>query len=308
MKRYITIDGGTTNTRLCLIVDGKIADTLKTKSEGDDSVYKAELKKKTAELLRRNSLSESDIVCILATGTMATAEIGLCPLEHLTLPVNIERLKRESYETRIPEISDIPFVFVRGVKTSAESLDNADMMRGEESEIMGILTEADGPSVYMLMGSHTKMVKTDGKGYIVDICTMLTGELIAAVSSNTILKHTLNLKAGSLDREYLVRGYDYCRERSINEAFFKVRILKNIFGESDARVYSFFLGAVLHAEVKHLIDSKTRRVVIGGNEHLKEAVAALVSECTDIETVLLSAEDVDASVSIGLVKIFEYGN
>ena len=56
MKRYITIDGGTTNTRLCLIVDGKIADTLKTKSEGDGSVYKAELKKKTAELLRRNSL------------------------------------------------------------------------------------------------------------------------------------------------------------------------------------------------------------------------------------------------------------
>ena len=241
MRRYITIDGGTTNTRVRLIADGKIADTLKMKSVCDGAAYKSELKEKTAELLLRNSLSESDIICILATGTMATAEIGLCPLEHLFVPVNIEKLKKESYRTEIPEISGIPFVFVRGVKTACDTLSDADMMRGEESEIMGIIKEPFTPSVYMLMGSHTKMVRTDGDGNIVDIRTMLTGELIEAVSSNTILKHTLDLKVSSLDREYLKRGYDYCCERSINEAFFKVRILKNIFGESDSKVYSFFL-------------------------------------------------------------------
>ena len=144
MRRYITVDGGTTNTRVSLISDGKITDTLKIQSVCDSAVYKSELKKKTAELLRRNSLSESDILRILATGAMATSEIGLCPLEHLFVPADIERLKKESYETQIPEISGIPFVFVRGIKTACDTFSDADMMRGEESEMMGIIKESDG--------------------------------------------------------------------------------------------------------------------------------------------------------------------
>lgn len=307
MRYYITVDGGTTNTRVSLVKDGKITDTLKIKSEEDLSLYKAQLKKKIEELLRRSSITESDIIRILATGTMATAEIGLCPLEHLTLPVNIGRLKRESYETEIPEISKVPFVFVRGVKTVCDSVYSADMMRGEESELVGIMNGCREDSVYALMGSHTKIIKTDREGNILDIRTMLTGELAEAVSKNTILKHTVSLSFSSLDGEYLKRGCEYCLKRSINEALFKVRILKNIFGESDFKVYSFFLGAILFAEVKYLMESKPERIVIGGNERLKEALAILASEFTKTKVSVLPLQTVDACVSEGLVKIFEYG-
>ena len=306
MNRYVTIDGGTTNTRVSLVFGGEILDTVKIKSECDLSAYKAALKERITEILDRNSLSETDVTRILATGTMATSEIGLCPLSHLITPVNIEGLKQASYETEIPEISGIPFVFVRGVKTPPDTLGSADMMRGEESEIMGLIADNNEPGVYMLMGSHTKMVRTDGEGSIVDIRTMLTGELIEAVSSNTILKHTVRLDAGTADREYLKMGCDLCRERSVNEALFKVRILKNIFGENDLKVYSFFLGAILWAEVKYLINSGTKRVLIGGNGHLKDALSSLVSECTDIDVIILSDAAVEGSVSLGLVKIFEY--
>ena len=49
-----------------------------------------------------------------------------------------------------------------------------------------------------------------------------------------------------------------------------------------------------------------KRIVIGGNEYLKEAVRMLLEEYMDGEVVCLSKEVVDSSVSAGLVKIFEY--
>ena len=48
MKNYITIDGGTTNTKISIVSDGKIVDTLKTKSISD--IEKATITSKTPVL------------------------------------------------------------------------------------------------------------------------------------------------------------------------------------------------------------------------------------------------------------------
>ena len=37
------------------------------------------------------------------------------------------------------EISDIPFVFMRGVKLEGQDIDDFDMMRGEETELMALI-------------------------------------------------------------------------------------------------------------------------------------------------------------------------
>lgn len=306
MKSYITIDGGTTNTRISIVSDGKIVDTLKVIGINDKAGYKETVKEKIKELLKMNAYREADIIRILATGTMATSELGLYPLEHLVVPVNIEKLKKESCEVLLSEISDIPFVFIRGVKTMCDSLENADMMRGEEAEIMGIMSPDDEECMYMLMGTHTKIVKTDDEGHIVDVCTMLTGEMLEAISRDTILKHAIRFDESVLDREYIKRGYMYCKEKGMNEALFKVRILKNIFQATDSRIYSFFIGAVLCGEVEYVLNSNVKRIVIGGNKYLKEAVAMLLDEYMNGQVVCLSNEIVDSSVSAGLVKIFEY--
>lgn len=305
MRNYITIDAGTTNTRISIVSDGNIVDTLKVSSANDIESYKTAVRNKINEILEKNTYKEDDIIRILATGTMITSELGIYPLEHTVVPVNIQKLKRESREVLIPEISNIPFVVVRGVKTECDALESADMMRGEESELMGIISEGDEKCVYMLMGSHSKIVKTDDNGNIVDICTMLTGELAEAVSKNTILKHSVFFEGSVLDKEYIKKGYNYCREKGINETLFKVRILKNIFNQTNSQVYSFFMGAILCGEVEYVLNSKVKKIVIGGNKYLKEAVAMLLEEYMDGKIECLSKEEVDASVSAGLVKIFE---
>lgn len=86
--------------------------------------------------MKNNGLCETDIECILASG-MITSEFGLCNLEHIKTPAGICELHNSMYKTYINEISELPFVFIRGVKTDAEVYENFDMMRGEETKLMG---------------------------------------------------------------------------------------------------------------------------------------------------------------------------
>ncbi len=109
-----------------------------------------------------------------------------------------------------------------------------------------------------------------------------------------------------LNEEYLKKGYIYCRDKNINEALFKVRVLKNIFGVTSFQAYSFFLGAILFAEVKYVINLKIKKVIVGGNKYLKEAVFMLLKEYAQADIMCLSDELVENAVSLGLVKIFEH--
>ena len=305
MERYITLDGGTTSTKISVVAGGEIIDTVKVASGSERDGYFAAVRGGIAELLARCALSEADICRIIASGTMATSEIGIYPCDHLFTPVGIEDLKRGAVEVVIPEISAIPIVIVRGVKTACKALLDADMMRGEEAEIMGLLTDEGDECAFMLMGSHTKIVRVVDRK-IVDISTMLTGEMIAAISGGTILKHSFSINSSALDVEFLKRGYEYRAERGESEAYFKVRVLKNIFGATDSEAYSFFLGIALFGEVEHIKRLGIGRVIVGGNRYLKDAVCALLEAFTDAEVKRLTDTEVDTSVPFGLVKIFEF--
>ena len=311
MKKYIAIDGGTTNTRIMLICDGKICDVRKmsmgARSSGDDmSSYKMSLRAAIAELLDANDVTSGEVECIIASG-MITSELGLYPVPHIVTPAGVKELHDTMCRTEIPDVSDIPFAFIRGVRTACDSLENADMMRGEEAEIMG-LDSGDGACMYMLMGSHSKIIETDGEGRITAFCTMLTGELAESTANNTILKNSVVFRDTAVDPEFLKKGYLYCRDSGINETLFKTRILKNIFGGSDSAVYSFFMGAMLCGEIEYVIRKNPPKVIVGGNKKLRETVAVLLKEYFGGETLCLSDEAVERSNAAGMVRIFEFAD
>ena len=309
MAIYITIDGGTTNTRISLVKDCNVVQTLKFSvgaraGIGDNQLLKETVKAGISEILAENHLKESEIEKVLASG-MITSEYGLVNLPHLFTPAGIKELAEGAFETTIPEITEIPFVFMRGVKTESDSLAETDMMRGEETELVGILQEKDGECVYILPGSHSKIITTDKNGKIISFTTMLTGEMTAALSENTILKGSLKL-CDKFDEEYLLKGYEYCKEKGINEALFKVRILKNIFSASDEQVYSFFMGVILCGEISTVAEIKPSKIVIGGKKQLKEATRILLVNNLDCEIECVSDEKVDVSSSMGMIKIYEH--
>lgn len=307
MKTYIAIDGGTTNTRISLVKNREVVDTVKlsmgarTCIENGD-MLKTEIKRTIETLLKNHS--ENDVTCVLASG-MITSEFGLCSLPHIETPAGINELHSSMHRTVLEDISPIPFVFIRGVKVPAESFENADVMRGEETELMGLIKLEYGKCIYVLPGSHSKIIRTDESGKIVDFSTMLTGEMIYSLSQHTILKDAVDLSVCELNKEYLLRGFDYCREDGINKALFKTRILKNIFGCSKEETYSFFLGAVLSQEIEQIIKFDVGTVVLGGKAEIKTLMAEILKERDTKKIVLLDENEVARSTALGAVRIFE---
>ncbi len=308
MGTYITIDGGTTSTRVNLLKNKEIVDTVRLNigaraAIGNREKYVCEIKNAIDEIIMRNKTS--GIERILASG-MITSEFGLCSLPHIKTPAGIDELHESMYETTINEISDIPFVFMRGVKLDGNDIDSCDMMRGEETEIMGIMQEKYGECIYVLPGSHSKIISINNQGKIVSFSTMLTGEMIASLSQNTILKDAVDLSVDTIHKEYLLKGYEYAKSAGINKALFKVRILKNIFGRSEEEVYSFFMGIVLCDEILNIIKENADTVVLGGKEQIKKAMALILKEKTNKNIIELDEKTVDYSTSVGMIKIYEH--
>ena len=303
---YITIDGGTSSTRISLVADKEIIKTIKPNVGVKDNItdpyaLKSAIRDGIATLLKE--YCEYKIERILASG-MITSERGLVNLDHIAAPAGICELKKSSYEVVMKDICDIPFVFVRGVKTEDENIEKCDMMRGEETELMGIL-EDECEAMYILPGSHSKLIEVNKKGQICKFSTMLSGEMIAALSQHTILKDAVNLNEAQTDDEYLKLGYEYCKKQGINDALFKVRVLKNISKRSSLQVYSFFVGVILCSEIERIINSDTKRVVIGGRAQIKEATGKLLKAFCEKEIIVLDDEAVAKSTAMGLVKIYE---
>ena len=308
MSTYITIDGGTTSTRVNFFTNGEIIDSVKLEigaraSIGNREKYIEAIKEAINEIILRNK--ENKVDRILASG-MITCEFGLCNLPHIKAPAGICELHESMYETVISGISDIPFVFIRGIKMESENIDFYDMMRGEETELMGIMDEKYGECIYVLPGSHSKIIKTDKQGKIIAFSTMLTGEMIVALSQGTILKDAVDLSDVEIDREYLLKGYEYAISAGINKALFKVRILKNMFGASKEEVYSFFMGIILCDEILDIIKEKAKSVVLGGKEQIKKAMALILKEKSDKRIIQIDERAVEYSTSMGMVKIYEY--
>ena len=311
MADYITIDGGTTNTRISFVKNYKVTDTVKLNIGAkagidNNTALKTGIKNAISQILLRNNCKES--ICVILASGMITSEFGLYKLPHITAPAGIKELHNNMEKVLLNEISDIPFVFIRGVKTDSLSIEGADMIRGEETELVGIMKENDGECVYVLPGSHSKVIHTDKEGRIKEFSTMLTGEMIEALSKYTILKDAVSMENTQLQREYLLKGTDYALTYGINEALFKVRVMKNILGVSQDGIYSFYTGAVLSGEVSRIIDYNSPKIIIGGKKQLKEALGIILKEKTDANIVCISDDAVDSSVSVGMIKIYEYSS
>lgn len=308
MSRYLTVDGGTTNTRITLIQNGRLVDTMKfgvgaAKNADNRTLLADTLRGGIDTMLQKHGLTPAEVRRVFASG-MLTSESGIYPLPHIMAPAGADQLRQTAVEAVLPDITAIPFCFVRGVKTAGEDLDSADMMRGEETELMGLAPTLSPNSVYVLPGSHSKLITVDAAGRIDRFCTLLSGELLAALAEHTLLKESVDLAHAAPDDAYLQQGFSYCREHGLNKAAFKVRVLKNRFDAAPNEVYSFLLGAVLCGEVEEIWRAHPEKIVIGGKKQLKQALYTLLRQNADCEIVCVDDTVADNAAALGLIRLF----
>lgn len=302
MKHYIiAIDGGTTNTRaslweapgLCLdIVKSEIGVRI-TSIEGSNASLKAAVKGLLEQLLQKHQIGYEQIDGIYACG-MLTSKEGLAELPHLIAPVGKADFLANLARVELPDVCPLPIHFVRGLKNrdgaalTLDEIEQMDVMRGEETETLALLElfGNENGTLFALPGSHTKFVSVDAEGRMIGCLSSLAGELLSAVTLNTILASAVNKQFAGADynKEMLLAGYRVARDTSLARAAFSTRMTQMFIPSNEQDRASFLLGAVLEgdvAAVKHsraLSVTRDMKVVIAGKEPLASALKLLFEE------------------------------
>ncbi|MEL6750626.1 MAG: 2-dehydro-3-deoxygalactonokinase [Pseudomonadota bacterium] len=174
MNNLIAFDWGTTNVRAALLDEGKVVD----ERRGESGVGHLDAAGFNARFLELTA--DWPTTPAIACGMVGSRQ-GWREADYLPCPAATSDLA--NHLTVAGPLSIVP-----GVKVDTE--DHRDVMRGEEVQVAGLLAARHGfEGTVVLPGTHSKWVRIGG-GRIIDFRTYITGDLFAALTSHTILRHS----------------------------------------------------------------------------------------------------------------------
>lgn len=165
--------------------------------------------------------------------------------------------------------------------------DPADVMRGEETQIAGYLAATpDFDGVLCLPGTHTKWVRISA-GEIVSFQTFMTGEIFAALSSGTVLRHSVTTDGWDQDAFVQAVGDAMSRPESFAARAFGLRAAGLLHGmgaeTARARLSGLLLGAELAGARPYWLGQRV--ALIGAPKLTGLYAAALAAQGLDAEQV-----------------------
>ena len=238
----IACDWGTTNFRMFLFgTDGKVianhASNIGLKNLGVltfeqalTSVMKQEFDRADLPILlsgmvgSRQGWAEAPYVPCPATAADVAAQLVAAPSDKLKVKI-VPGLSAQNPDTQIYNV-----------------------MRGEETQIFGLMAQDGKDGVYILPGTHSKWAKVEG-GVITTFNSYMTGEMFSVLKSHSILG---DLMASDIDDEKtFLLGVDRAmNDKSFLSLVFSVRT-EALFGNIAAESLSSYLsGLLIGSEVR----------------------------------------------------------
>lgn len=150
-----------------------------------------------------------------------------------------------------------------------------EVMRGEETKLVGLMAALGGEGVVCMPGSHTKWARIAG-GRIEGFATYFTGEAFAALRGHTILGRMMGQET---DAEGFRRGVARSGEAGhLLHHLFGVRAL-GLFGElPEAQAAGFLSGLMIGHEVRAAMQG-VDQVRLLGDEVLVGLYATAIASC-----------------------------
>lgn len=299
--QFISCDWGTSSFRLRLIeteelraaaeITGEtgirtIQDSLDADAGQDEreAAFSGFLGDRLDELLRGSPATDAPRRVLLSG--MATSTIGWRELPYTAVPLELDGsgVVHERIGFTSPGGREFELFLVSGAAT------DTDIMRGEETELLGILNHPDfrryaRASIVILPGTHSKHVSVS-EGRVVDWRTFMTGEVFEALTSATILRQTTKTANGadaaSIDdgsfREGALRGFEAGMEATLFQA--RTRAILN--GNTNASNRAFLSGALIGSEMRQALGvSGVAPLLIAGSGRLAECYRRATEICLD---------------------------
>ena len=187
MTALIGIDWGTTSFRAWRMgAGGEVLDTV---ADGPGILAAAMLPGGFHQALQDSIGSWLDGAPVIASG-MITSRNGWVETPYLPLPLDSAALAASL--TLHDKIH-----FVTGAVSDPDG-PAPDVMRGEETEIIGHLADGGGGGLFVLPGTHSKWAWAQD-GRLTAFRTVMTGEVFAALRDHTILGRLIQPGTGSED-------------------------------------------------------------------------------------------------------------
>ena len=269
----IGVDWGTSSLRAFLIgTEGEVLDRLTT-SQGIMRVADGDFSRVLKELLAP-WLAEKRLP-IIASG-MITSRNGWLETPYLSAPAGAAQLAGNLH--RINFDDDTPLHFVTGM--SIEHSGAPDVMRGEETQIAGVVEAGLIDGVCVMPGTHSKWITVRDR-QITDFQTVMTGEVFAALRQHTILG-TL-MKDGAFSEHAFRDGVraGFKSGENLLHYFFRVRTLPLFDKLSEEQTADYLSGMLIGAEANGVLANQATRgeVNILGRGDLAERYTIALEMC-----------------------------
>jgi 2-dehydro-3-deoxygalactonokinase len=300
----LTLDTGTSNTRVRAWRDGHVSggadapvgvrDTART---GSHDTLRAGVRDAIRSCLQSIGATANEVPLVVGSG-MVTSKLGLHELPHIVAPARIDDLARGMQSVQFDDIIARPIWFIPGVRHDAaplsiESAAQMDMMRGEETEIVGLFNQLAIKSdvLVLLPGSHAKFVEVQADGTITRSHTTLSGEMLDLLIHQSVLAS--GLKQGwpaHLASEAVLAGAHLSRKESLGRAAFATRALELFSPANEAARFSFLVGTVLVQDLMSCMASELwtsgRTLIICGRPAVQAAYAAIARDVLGVTSIV----------------------
>ena len=273
MERFLSCDWGTSTFRLrlvdavkretCveLITNDGIAEThqqwLATGLPEGERIdfYRGKL---TVAISRLSEGVVNNMPVILSG--MASSSIGLAELPYQEFPFSWDLSQFPVKKINADEKFSHPLYLVSGFKT------DQDVMRGEESLLLGYDIADNDEKIFIFPGTHSKHVFVKNKLGI-DLKTYMTGEVFNLLAEKSILRHAV--KKG-IDEKSFSEGFKAGLEGNLLHHAFMVRSRQLLYHASPVSGYQFLSGILIGAELGQLKGNNCPIYVVC-SDHLKHA-------------------------------------
>lgn len=319
MKTLICLDSGTTNTRGWLVrgkevllrrsVAAGVRDTARTGSR--DFLLKA-IREVVGELAAAEETRPS---AILASG-MITSSLGIEEVRHLPAPAGVGEIAAGVRRVDLEDVVGLPIYLVPGVSSggscdSFEDLGSRDVMRGEETLCLGIASGIGRKEAFdvLNLGSHWKTISVSAEAKIERSVTSLTGEMIFAVQSQTVIASGLPKgQIETLDYGWAKAGMNEAKRAGLTRSAFCVRLLELASLGTPEQRMSFLIGAFVGSEMEDLLGrgilSREREIMISGGEAVSSCWEKVLQE-SGYGARRLTAVETESAYLAGLRQIYD---
>lgn len=292
--KLLGCDWGTSSFRLMVLgADGKILQQ-QSSQQGIASLAPAQQVHYLQAQITLLDESYRDLPLLLCG--MAGSSIGLHNTGYLDCPSNRLRLA----QALVPLDDNTLFArLVPGVRyITADG--HWDVMRGEETQVLGWLAETgwQGQAQLCLPGTHSKWVNVD-QGQITRLRTALTGELFA-----TLKQHSILVQGEQTTSEtWFLNGVERSLENpNIGHTLFSTRSLTLAQKMKPDTAASYLSGLLIGAEIQPLLDKIQTTHLIGAPSLTHWYAEALAFAGVRTERWLG-----DQLVAKGLVSLYQAG-